>query len=325
MKKIRLLALAGLFVLLATRSGATTITENFSADPRSNGWQIFGDTNLFQWDSTNQNLAVTWDSTQPNSYFYHPLGTILSRNDDFSVAFDLRIDDAAIGGYGFELAIGLFNLADATRSNFFRGTGYDSPNLVEFDYFPDPNGELLWGPSITAIMVDSIDTGYTNWSQGGFAGLALPLNNLFHIEMVYTGSNSTLHTTITCNGEPFDPIPDAYAADGFQDFRVDHIAVSSYSDANSWGSLLAHGVVDNFVVTVPPPPVQNLAGSFSNAIWQAQFISQSNWIYTLERTTNFVSWIDASIVTSGNGTNLFLSDTNPPASRAFYRARAERP
>jgi len=54
---------------------------------------------------------------------------------------------------------------------------------------------------------------------------------LFHIEMVYTGSNSTLHTTITCNGEPFDPIPDAYAANGFQDFRVDQIAVSSYSDA----------------------------------------------------------------------------------------------
>jgi hypothetical protein len=146
------------------------IAENFSANPLQNGWQIFGNTNLFQWDSTNHNLAVTWDSSQTNSYFYHPLGTVVTRNDDFSVAFDLRIDDAAIGGYGFELAIGLFNLADATCPNFFRGTGYDSPNLVEFDYFPDPNGELLWGPSITAIMVDSIDTSSTNWSQGGFAG-----------------------------------------------------------------------------------------------------------------------------------------------------------
>ena len=71
---------------------AATITENFSANPLQNGWQIFGDTNLFQWDSTNQNLAVTWDSSQTNSYFYHPLGTILTRNDDFSLAFDLAIE-----------------------------------------------------------------------------------------------------------------------------------------------------------------------------------------------------------------------------------------
>jgi hypothetical protein len=83
--------------------------------------------------------------------------------------------------------------------------------------------------------------------------------------------------------------------------------------------------VDNFVVTVPPPPIQNLSGCFSHSNWQAQFISRSNWIYTLERTTNFVSWTDASIVTSGNGTNLFLPDTNAPTDKAFYRIRAEKP
>jgi hypothetical protein len=325
MKKVRFvsLALAGLSVLSVAR--AITITENFSANPWQNGWRIFGDTNLFQWNSTNHNLAVTWDSSQTNSYFYHPLGTILTRQDDFSIALDLQLNDVAIGGYGFELAIGLFNLADATRSNFFRGTGYDSPNLVELDYFPDPDGELLWGPSITAIMVDSIGTGNTDWSQGGYAGLTLPLNDLFHIEMVYTGSNSTLHTTITCNGRPFGPIPDAYPVSGFQDFRVDNIAVSSYSDTNGWGSILAHGVVDNFVVTIPPLPVQNLAGSFSNAVWQAQFISRSNWLYTLERTTNFLSWTAVSGPASGNGTNLFLPDANPPTDKTFYRVRAERP
>src|SRR5438046_2844728 len=96
MKKIRSLAWAGLFVLSIT-SRAETITENFSADPLQNGWQIFGDTNLFNWDPTNQNLAVTWDSTQPNSYFYKPLGTTLTRNDDFSIAFDLRLSDIASG------------------------------------------------------------------------------------------------------------------------------------------------------------------------------------------------------------------------------------
>ena len=67
-------------------------TENFSADPLQNGWQIFGDTNLFQWDSTNQNLDVTWDSSQTNSYFYNPLGTILAKSDDFSLSFDLQLN-----------------------------------------------------------------------------------------------------------------------------------------------------------------------------------------------------------------------------------------
>jgi hypothetical protein len=83
--------------------------------------------------------------------------------------------------------------------------------------------------------------------------------------------------------------------------------------------------VDNFVVTPPPPPVQNLAGSFSHAVWQAQFISRSNWLYTLERTGDFQSWTNVSPATSGNGTNLFLPDTNAPADKAFYRVRAERP
>jgi hypothetical protein len=74
-----------LFILLGllavSTSNATTFAEDFSTDPLQNGWQIFGDTNLFRWDSTNQDLDVTWDSSQSNSYFYHPLGTTLSKAD----------------------------------------------------------------------------------------------------------------------------------------------------------------------------------------------------------------------------------------------------
>src|SRR5882757_1025375 len=96
MKKMLItLAVASLSVLPVVR--ATTITENFTSDPSLDGWQVFGDTNLFQWDATNHNLAVTWDSTHPNSYFFHPLGGYLTRNDDFSIAFDLRLTDIASG------------------------------------------------------------------------------------------------------------------------------------------------------------------------------------------------------------------------------------
>mgnify|MGYP001605429846 CR=1 FL=1 len=101
MKKIISLAFAGLLVLSAAH--ATTITENFTNNPSQDGWQIFGDTNLFQWDSTNENLDVIWDTSQSNSYFYHPLGTILATNDNFSVAFDLQLSDANATG-SFEVA-----------------------------------------------------------------------------------------------------------------------------------------------------------------------------------------------------------------------------
>jgi hypothetical protein len=71
--------------------------------------------------------------------------------------------------------------------------------------------------------------------------------------------------------------------------------------------------------------IKNLAGGFQGGQWRAQFLSCSNWLFTLQRTADFQSWTNVSTATAGNGANLFLSDTNPPASRAFYRVKAERP
>ncbi len=112
------------FYLVAAGSGqATTLTENFTTDPLANGWQIFGKSNLFQWDANNHNLRVTWDSSQTNSYFYHLLGTIMNREDDFALSFDLVFQDYKIGAtsgraYTFPAAIGLLNLDNATQKNF---------------------------------------------------------------------------------------------------------------------------------------------------------------------------------------------------------------
>src|SRR5512135_444119 len=76
---------------------AATFQEDFASNPDSRGWRVFGETSLFQWNSTNQWLEVTWDSSKSNSYFHRPLGTILSRDTDFSLGFDLRLNDIAIG------------------------------------------------------------------------------------------------------------------------------------------------------------------------------------------------------------------------------------
>jgi len=325
MKKVLfiLLAAAGLSVLSIAH--ATIITENFSSNPLSDGWQIFGDTNLFQWDSTNHQLAVTWDSSQTNSYFYHPLGTCLTRNDDFSIAFDLRLDDIAAGGYGFEITLGFLNLSEATGANFLRGTSVNSPNLVELDYFPD----VGYGPTLWPQFVDT-NSDFNYNGESDYALYAPALGDWYHVVMTYTASNQTMVTTIT-NFEQtsgvtvIDPLDLTNAAYPFTDFRVDTISVSSYSDVDSGGSILAHGIVNNFVVTVPLPPIQNLTNTFNGGIWQVQFISQSNWLYTLERTADFQLWTNVMPVTAGNATNLFLQDPHPPADKAFYRVSATRP
>ncbi len=99
----------------------------------------------------------------------------------------------------------------------------------------------------------------------------------------------------------------------------------NYQEDTSYPDLLlSHGAVDNFVVTLPPV-VRNLAGAFSNGVWQAQCGTYTNWLYTLERSTDLISWSDASASTNGNGNVVILSDTNAPVGKAFYRVRAGQP
>ncbi len=262
---------------------------------------------------------------QSNSYFYHPLGTILTSDDDFSLAFDLQLNDAEAGGYGFELAIGFLNLAEATSTNFNRSTGENSPDLVEFTYFPD----VGFGPTVWPVFIDTNSD--FNWNGASDYAIYAPNpGDWYHIVMTYTASNQTMVTTMT-NFEQtsgvtiIDPLDLTIADYPFTDFRVDTVSINSYQDDGFGDSIYAQGVLDNFVVTLPPPPIQNLTGAFSNGVWQAQFCSQSNWLYTLERTSDFQSWTNLCPATPGNATNLFLQDANPPADKAFYRVSASRP
>ena len=317
MKKVLLVSLAATVLSVWTAAHATTITEDFSTDPLKAGWKIFGDTNLFQWDSTNQNLVVTWNSTNQNSYFYHPLGTVLTRDDAFSLSFDLQLNDAVAFNYGQELAIGLFKLSSATNAGFSRAGG-TSPNLFEFDYFPDTG----FGDSIDATLIDT-NLGYT-YFYFAYDNLTLNPGVTYHITLTHSAGTTNLTGQILTNGILFTALPKVYAGP-ITDFRLDTISISGYQDDGFGDSILAHGVVDNFVVTVPSPPIQNLTNTSSGGVWQAQFISRSNWIYTLERTADFQSWTNVSAATAGNATNLFLQDANPPADKAFYRVNAERP
>ncbi len=278
-----------LLCLAAPVLGAATFQEDFSHDPALDGWRTFGDTNLFHWNSTNQNLEVTWDSSQTNSYFYHSIGTILAKDDDFSLSFDLQLSDAVGGGFGFELAFGFFDLDLATGTNFIRGTGYNSPNLAEFDYFPAASFDPTVSTVLVASSATNVDFGsnQTNYSTGGFTDPVelSTTGDTYHVEVIYTATNQTLHTVLTEDGTNNIPIVDAILTNSFPDFRAGTVSISSYNDAQSFGSVLAHGVVDNVVVTVPDPikVISIVAGASSV---QAGFAARTNWIYTLQRTVD---------------------------------------
>lgn len=310
---------AVIFVTGATVASAGVFSESFATDPSSR-WLVFGDSNLFHWDATNHDLQVTWDSSQSNSYFYHPLGTILGIADDFDLQFDVRMSDAVATGDGFETAIGFLNIGDAMKPTFLRGTGFSSPNIAEFNLFPDTG----FGPSITASIAD------TN-SQFQFLFDFLGLDNGvdYHVVMLHNAGASNFVVQVLTNfpDNPglYSSMPYAFTSSNFTDFRMDTISINSYYDGGTGSSILAHGIVANLTVKTPLPPIQDITGGFNNGAWQVQFTSQSNWVYTLERSAELQAWSSVSATASGNGGTVILQDTNAPVGKAFYRVRANRP
>jgi hypothetical protein len=337
MKKLRLLALASLFVLSAGAARAWNFTETFATDPLQNGWQIFGDTSLFHWNATNQNLEVTWDSSRPNSYFYLPLSEVITKNDDFSFSFDLTLWQAGTGDSTgpLSLALGFLNTTNAMDPSFERGAGI-SPDIAEFDYYPHG----FYPPSFDSPATAT--PGFVDDASGAFAPddltpyeLELPTNVVIHASLAYTGSNQTAVLVLTTNGTPLAQFPPLVISTngngGFapaNDFHVNMFSITSYSEAGTFppyvASIYAKGAIGNLAVNVPPP-AQNLTVAFIGGNWQAQFSARTNWLYTLERTTDFKSWTGVSPTAPGVNGIMVLPDTNGPAGRAFYRVRANRP
>jgi hypothetical protein len=332
------LAFAGLTAFSATP--AATITENFTNNPYADGWQSFGNTNLFQWDAANHQLAVTWDSTQTNSYFYYPLGQTLARSDDFSLEFDLDLSDIASGvepgkTTPMELGFGFLHQGDAMSANFERGAFGQAPNVAEFDYYAD--GYYVYGGVIYPSPATTTPGFISGTDSDDYAPQVLsvydhelPTNETVHVQFSFTASNQTATLLLTANGAPLgqlpglvlEPVNGFYDTDGFQ---VDMVSISSYSSyGDDYDSILAHGSVANIVVTTQMRPAQivDSGSGFSNGVWQVAIANHADWLFTLQRTTDFVTWSDVTASAPGNGAIMTLQDTNPPPACAFYRVKA---
>jgi len=319
-----------LCVAVVLPSRAAAIAETFASAPTQRGWRTFGDALLFQWNATNENLAVTWDSSRSNSLFYRSLGNVLTKEDDFSFGFDLRLNDIAIGvdpdkQYTFQIAIGLCRFTSITNANFFRGASqsptFGPRNLVEFNYFP---AFQEFAPTIAQVIVST----NRQWFYNHDNLREMPPGDLFQVTMEFVQRRLT--TTVKRNGQLYGQpqIIDLQSAN--TDFRVDTFALISYSDAQQSppqysGSILAHGVIDNVNLVIPNPPLIALRGANAGNSFRANFAAVTNWLYRLEMTRNFQEWslvVEGSALTNGP---FYLEDASASPDQAFYRVLANRP
>jgi hypothetical protein len=343
MKKSSLASVAWL-AWLATRavSSSATITEDFSTDPLQHGWHVFGNTNLFAWNPTNQNLEVTWDSTQPNSYFHHPLGVSLTRYDDFALEFDLRLasiaSDVEPGKTGpLQIGIGLLNLPEATSTNFMRGVWGGAPDVVEFGYytagFYDYGGIIYPSPAsaVPSFIPGNEPHHYAPVFVSAFEA-TLPLAQAIHVRLAYSSATQAAVLTLAANGQPlsqFAPLqlndPNNSQFTPTDTFHVDTFSVSSYSSAGDpFDSVRAQGTIDNLTITVQRQPITWMTGGLTtNGLWEAQFFARSNWVYTLERSVDLQTWDTTGASAAGADALTTLVDTNAPPARSFYRVHAE--
>ena len=110
---------------------------------------------------------------------------------------------------------------------------------------------------------------------------------------------------------------------GITNFLVDTLSVSSYQDDGFGDTLLAHGTVGNLAFASPLP----IGPIHPPAAGKAQFVSDTNWLYTLEQSPDFQTWRSGRADgPEGNGTNLLLQATNVPVNNMFcYRVEADLP
>jgi hypothetical protein len=326
MKPLSSVSLFLLPFLIHASAWSAELREDFSHDPASDGWQMAGTTNLFSWNGESQALDVTWDSSKPNSFFYHPLHTVASIADDFSLELDLVMKNIQAGvdpnkPYAFELTFGFLNLEQAFKAGFIRGTSANSPDLVEWSYFPDTG----FGATISPVITTTNSRFFPSFNFP----LELTPDGLFHIKMIYIAGRKALSTTITLNGEPFGPIEDALLPDASADFRINAFSITSYSDAGQQpgfeGSLFAQGTIDNITLNFPDPPVRNLRFIRFNNQNQATFDGSPRWLYTLERSGDLFTWQTTATPVMGETAPITIGDTNAPANVAFYRVRAVLP
>ncbi len=312
----------GLTVLSLSPSIATNFKETFSSHPDLRGWQVKGRTELFTWNEVQQSLQVTWDSSHPNSFFYLPLPFILTEKSDFSFSFDLVLDEVRAGisvekPSTFEIAFGLFHQEHAFGPNYIRGTGRHTPNLVEWNYFPDADPIT---PTVTAAVISDLNQFVTD----GFVNQIEMLPRvLYHISAVFQTRDRILTLNMTADGQSFGQSAHVVLPKQFAGFTIDAFGITSYSDDGQpspyAGSIFAQGKLDNLELRITPvrPKIQMVR--INSETSQVSFLAEPGEHYVIESSTDLNQWRELDTFTSDHFQRYIWMIPVQTGSICFYR------
>ena len=328
---------SGLILLAFGTSGASIRThEDFSSDPFApdtlSAWQHFGNPELFAWDSSREAVSVTWDSSQPNSYLYHPLPLTLHRQHNFQFGFTLELDQHDVGVHPekpgtFQITIGLIDTASALSSDYLRAVPLRTTNLVEWTWFgADPS----ISPSVSPVIVPQ--DGRFPWGYGD-SFFQLELGRRYSFDLNFDAANQQLTLGVEIDGEPGPALVPVVLPSAFTDFQVNAFSIHSYSgegqDTRFAGSVLAHGWVHDVYWEIPdtvepPNPTLSFVGNaFQRAV---DLETLSGWWYGLEGSHDLVEWEPLNSEVEGNGKIQRLMDHRRAVfPQQYYRVHIRRP
>jgi len=315
------------------------IEEDFSQPlDQDGGWKTHGNAGLFSRDELNQRLDVTWDSSQPNSYFYRPLDLPLTKNDSFSLQFSLQIDELEIGTspdkpFTFPIAVGLIRMKDAFRDDFYRGAGmhqqWGPRGLFEWAYHADSG----FGATISSGFVSTDN----QWAMQHTFPFELQAGALYQITLSYEAATQELKTFMSEDGVPLGPIHTAslsefYGAptEGFTDLNVDALALMSYGDQGQpspefAGSVLATGSVDDIHFQRSQTTGSGsrlLPGASAMELWVDASEGVACW---LEKTLDFEHWETRGFLMPDQTASQRMKDLGTNDPHGFYRVHFQQP
>lgn len=310
----------------ASSAWAAELVADFGADPflaTDGAWRVVGDPGLFRWDAAAGRLAVTWDSSRPDSFCVLPLGQTVTASQAVTFSWDLTLDVAGPRpGTGrtnvLQVGVGLVRQSRLPDGYPLRTSGGRAQDLLDFSFFPLAD----YGPFGTSAYVSPVAFGtrHAGYSFGNPLDLADGASH--RIECRWDPSTRRLRTSIPDLGpvEPTDPPlpPD-------DDFAVDALAILVWNESPTpRDSLLAQGSIDNVRVILPDPPGPPLGRLAYDAGARAvRFQSRVGYRYQLEGSGDLALWASLNLPVDGTGGELVLADYRKALfPQQFYRVRA---
>ena len=319
MKIIINLLLAIVFITIESSLSANNLHfETFDSDPLTKGWSVHGDKSLFEWDEDSESLRVKWDTERPNSFFYKPLGRVLTESNSFAFTFQITLDSVKAGylegkPYTFQVALGLLNISSAIDKNFNRGTGSDSPNLVEWDYFPDTGFGATVSPAVASDK--------SEFSAGFTFPAELLIGKTYSIKLIYNSEERVLKTEMLEDGKSWANIQTVEISSDFSGFSIDTFSISNFSANDTESSLLAVGIVDEVALVISDTLPKLFGIKINGSQWEAKSFLIDPKIWKVESSNDLHNW--NRVILDSHSLNYFqyFNYTVTNKDFQFYRLR----